>query len=86
MQSELPFGVARRPRVANTKSALCCIDDHHGKSELMVDTWWSGEGFTLQISDDGEKSIQITWTQWDALKLTVSEIVRSESSTGDSQS
>jgi 2-phospho-L-lactate transferase/gluconeogenesis factor (CofD/UPF0052 family) len=58
---------------------LLDISDHSGDSTMHVNTWWNGEGFTLFL--DGDKKvheIDLTWTQWDALKLAVKAIKKAE--------
>ena len=75
MESELPFGIKRPPQVAKTKAALCVVDDHLGKSDVMVETWWSGEGITLQIDGkDGRQQIDLSWSEWDAARLCVEAV------------
>lgn len=57
------------PRVANTKAVLCVVDDHLAKSEIMLTTWWSGEGFTLEIEGkDGVRKMDFSWQEWEAAK------------------
>ncbi len=73
--AELPFGILRPPNVSNTKAALVDIDDHLGKSSVMVDTWWNGEGLTVTIFDgDEERSLPFTHTQWEAAVLAARAI------------
>lgn len=76
----LPFGVTRPPSTCNTKASLITLDDHLGKSELMAWTWWSGEGFTLEVQNDREppRHVDITWTQWDALKMIVRDLLKKD--------
>lgn len=76
----LPFGMTHPPRTAKTTATLATIDDHLGKSDLMAWTWWSGEGFTLEIQEYGKvaERIDISWTQWDALQLVVKELDRKD--------
>lgn len=64
--------ISSHPRVAKTKSSLCTVDDHLGKSEVMVQTWWSGEGFTFTIDSEGKtREIELSWQEWEALRLSV---------------
>lgn len=63
------------PRVQPTKSVMCTVDDHLGKSDIMIDTWWSGEGFTLRIESDGEKrEMDVSWQEWEAIKRSIDAI------------
>ena len=64
------------PRTCKTTATLVTLDDHLGKSDLLAWTWWSGEGFTLEIQEEGKaaEQIDISWSQWDALKLVVKEL------------
>ena len=63
------------PRVQSTKAVMCTVDDHLGKSDIMIDTWWSGEGFTLQIASDGKKrEMEISWQEWEAIKRSIDAI------------
>lgn len=75
--SELPFGIRFKPRVAETLSALVDIDDHIGKSSVIVETWWSGEGITITVDNgkDGRERIDLTWSQWTAVKMCAKSII-----------
>lgn len=76
---KLPFGIKHRPKLANTKSVLCDVSDHLGESTVMVDTWWSGEGFTVHVhAKDGKREIDFSWSEWDALRLCLKEIKDSQ--------
>lgn len=76
-EKELPFGVKRPPQVASTKSALCDVDDHIGKSSVMVDTWWNGEGVTISCQrGEVTSQIELQWSEWEAVKLCVSAVLR----------
>ncbi len=76
---KLPFGIAQPPMVSNTKACLVVVDDHLGKSSVMVETWWSGEGFTIQIDDSGKtERLEVTWTQSRAIRLALDEIKKAE--------
>lgn len=76
---ELPFGIVGPPRVQRTKSALCCVDDHLGKSEVMLDTWWSGEGFTLRANRNGKsETLDLSWQEWEALRLCVEAVLKAD--------
>jgi hypothetical protein len=78
-KEELPFGLTKKPRVQNTQASLANIDDHLGESSVMVQTWWSGEGFTVEIQDkNSSDKLDISWTQYEALKLSVEEILKAE--------
>lgn len=76
----LPFGITTKPSVSKTHAALVSIDDHLGKSDVMIQTWWNGEGFTLTIGE-GAKSqmIDISHVQWTATKMAVRAIKNAES-------
>lgn len=78
-KEELPFGLVRKPRVQSTLAVHAELDDHLGKSYVYAQTWWSGEGFSLEIqnSDETHKA-DITWTQYEALKVAVDEIQKAE--------
>lgn len=79
MSDELPFGITRRPRVADTKAALCCVDDHLSTSDVMIQTWWSGEGFTLQIDCEGKRELlDLSWQEWEALRLCVEAVLEAD--------
>ncbi len=82
-RQELPFGIVRPPSVANTKSAVVDIDDHLGKSSVMVDTWWNGEGMTLRVceSDQPDVALDVSFTQWVALKLAVKAVLEKDGTT-----
>jgi hypothetical protein len=45
---------------------------------LEVTEWANGEGYDIHISDVvGEKTFQITWGQWEALKKCIKAIEKS---------
>ena len=72
---ELPFGIVRPPQVQKTKSALCVVDDHLGKSDVMIDTWWSGEGFTVRVDRESKaETLDLSWQEWEALRLCVEAV------------
>ena len=82
----LPFGITHLPRTCDTKASLIRVDDHLGKSDVSIQTWWNGEGFTLQIDSEETipslvrppQSIDISWQEWEALKLLVKDITKKE--------
>jgi len=79
MDEELPFGLIKKPSVQTTHSVYAELDDHLGKSYLMAQTWWSGEGFSLEIQNSNEThKVDITWTQYEALKVAVNEMQKAE--------
>lgn len=79
-KEELPFGLKKAPRVVPTHASYAELDDHLGLSYLSVQTWWSGEGFTLEIQNSNEThKADITWTQYEALKVSVESIQKAES-------
>lgn len=63
-----------KPRAVDTVAVAAEVDDHLGESCVMIQTWWSGEGFTLTIEDRGEtpmrqtQEVDLTWTQWEAVR------------------
>lgn len=66
------------PKIMNVKEVWSFIDDHLGKSELRVFEWGNGEGFTIELDDDGlEKNqrLELTWNQFDAIKACVEAII-----------
>jgi len=73
---KLPFGVNEKPRVAETKAVAIDIEDHLGNSIIHVNTWWSGEGFTVQLEADNGRTdaIDFSWQEWSALKLAIKAI------------
>lgn len=88
---DLPFYISREPNVAKTLAALQTVEDHLGRSDVMVNTWWSGEGFTVEIHNQDDKpptrqSIDITWQQWDSLKRVVKAILKSEKASNPTSS
>lgn len=73
MSKKLPFGIVSEPRVSNTKAVLVPIEDHLSKSNVLVSTMWSGEGITVEVSDEKGKTqqIELSWQEWTALKMAV---------------
>ena len=77
-KKKLPFGIPREPRVANTKVAMVDVDDHLGKSSVMVGTWWSGEGLTIEVHGTDHvprQSIDLTFSEFEAMKLAVRAVM-----------
>lgn len=67
---ELPFGIIHEPHVAKTVSVDVSIDDHLGKSSVLVQTWGNGEGFTVHVIEGNDEwRLDLTDTQWTALKM-----------------
>lgn len=66
------------PKIMNVKEVWSFIADHLGKSYLRVYQWGSGEGFTIELDDEGmgEKNqrLELTWSQFDAIKACVEAI------------
>ena len=78
-KKKLPFYLEREPQVANTHAVLATVKDHLGESDVMVTTWWNGEGLTIDVEDrkaphTRKVSINISWCEWDALKRCVKAI------------
>jgi hypothetical protein len=68
-----------KPDVSSTKEASSVVDDHVGKSHVMVITWGNGEGFSIELEDiDGKTNqkqrLEVTWSQWRAIKACVKEV------------
>ncbi len=66
------------PDVMTVKEVWSFIDDHLGKSELRVFEWGNGEGFTIELDDEGmgekQQRLELTWSQFDAIKACVEAI------------
>lgn len=66
------------PNVMTVKEVRSLIHDHLGKSYLRVYQWGNGEGFTIELDDEGmgEKNqrLELTWSQFDAIKACVEAI------------
>jgi hypothetical protein len=78
----LDLGLIGKPRVQSTHACLVSVDDHLGKSDVMVNTWWNGEGYTIIVTDekDDEREIDLSHTQWEAVKAAICEISKAERS------
>jgi hypothetical protein len=70
-----------KPDVSSTKEALSLVEDHLGKSHVMVTTWGNGEGFTIELQDIDENGkttevwrLQVTWSQWSAIKACLKKV------------
>lgn len=76
---ELPFGLKSLPDVQNTKASAVDVCDHLGESSIYIDTWWSGEGFTIRIDRKGEgkQEIELSWQEWEAVRLSIKAINKS---------
>jgi hypothetical protein len=60
---------------------LSLVEDHLGKSHVMVTTWGNGEGFTIELQDIDENGkttevwrLQVTWSQWSAIKACLKKV------------
>lgn len=75
----LPVGIPHPPRTARTHACLVDID-FPDKSSVMVQTWWNGEGFTIEVEHDTQdtRRIDLTWTEYSAVKLAVRDIREKE--------
>lgn len=74
---ELPFGIIREPYVARTVSVDASIEDHLGRSSVLVQTWGNGEGFTVHVIEgNNERRLDLTDTQWTALKMCVKKAMQ----------
>lgn len=69
----------KKPSVSSIKEAVSDVEDYMGnRSIVMVCTWGSGDGFTIEIDDwtkDGAvtrtQRIELSNDQWDALRACV---------------
>lgn len=74
-KKKLPFGIPRPPQVATIKVARVAVEDHFGESSVMVETWWNGEGITIQVNAKSEEQrVLLTWQEWTAVRLAVAAI------------
>ena len=50
--------------------------DHCAKPEdfIEVSLWHNGEGFNVDLSSNGDQSINLTWGQFKALKKLIKEL------------
>jgi hypothetical protein len=70
-----------KPDVSSTKEASSLVDDHLGKSHVMITTWGNGEGFTIELQENDvsgkvaeERRLQVTWSQWSAIRACVKAV------------
>jgi hypothetical protein len=70
-----------KPDVSSTKEASSLVDDHLGKTHVMVTTWGNGEGFSIELQDidDSGKAtevrrLQVTWSHWRAVKACLKAV------------
>lgn len=49
------------------------IEDHFGKSSVIVTEWANGEGFDvlLDCEKQPQQRLEISWQEWGALKIAV---------------
>jgi hypothetical protein len=70
-----------KPDVSDTKEASSLVDDHLGKTHVMLTTWGNGEGFTIELEEIDEsgkttevRRLQVTWSQWRAVKACLKKV------------
>lgn len=72
----MPWFIKHGPVVHNVRSVEVDIEDHLGKATVFVNEWGNGEGFDaiLQREKEPEQRVEITWSEWTALKKAVRKI------------
>jgi hypothetical protein len=70
-----------KPDVSDTKESSSLVDDHLGKSHVMITTWGNGEGFSIELQDIDDSGkvaekqrLQVTWSQWSAIKACLKAV------------
>jgi hypothetical protein len=68
-----------KPDVSDTKEASSLVDDHLGKTHVMLTTWGNGEGFSIELQDiDGKTNqkqrLEMTWSQWRAIRACLKKV------------
>jgi hypothetical protein len=70
-----------KPDVSSTKEASSLVDDHLGKSHVMITTWGNGEGFTIELQENDvsgkinqKQCLEVTWSHWDAIRACVKAV------------
>jgi len=69
-----------KPIIRKVKSIDITVDDHLGKTYTCAVEWGNGEGITFSLTDEkgNEKSIDLTWNEFHALKKAAKIIDKGE--------
>lgn len=78
--------VKHGPKVDRVLHGDTEIEDHLGKAYVGVTFWANGEGFEIAIQEPAiqpgqvftDKRIELTWSEWDAIRWTVKKMKEEE--------
>ena len=72
-----------KPDVSETREAISRINDHLGRSVVIVHTWGNGEGISVELNDEDKKGsyvkeqrIELQWSQWHAIVACVKSLMK----------